>query len=366
MNIRFDDDFDSVVNIKVLGVGGGGGNALDYMISSGIKNVEYISINTDVYALKNSKATQRVQIGAKLTKGRGAGNKPEIGQRSAEESREEIAAALKGANMVFITAGMGGGTGTGAAPVVAEIARELDILTVSVVTKPFMFEREQKMKQAEKGIANLRSHVDSLVIIPNERLLVGAEKPLTMKESFALSDEVLWKAVKSISDLINVVGYINLDFSDVTTIMKDAGIAHMAMGSGSGKNKSEEAANEVISSPLLETSLAGAGKILANIVMSEDVLSDEVDTLSKLITEAAQPDAEVIIGAVFDETLEDEILVTVIATGFENDESCGEDGEVTDADDDADNPFANIKQNTDTASDDDSFTEIMKLFKDKS
>ena len=357
MNVVIDDELESDVNIKVLGVGGGGGNALNCMITSGIRNVEYISINTDAQALRHSKATMRIQIGAKLTKGRGAGSKPDVGERSAQESREEIQAALKGASMVFITAGMGGGTGTGAAPVVAEIAREMDILTVGVVTKPFQFEREQKMAQAERGIEELKKHVDSLVIIPNERLLAGADKPLTMKQSFALADDILWKAVKSIADLIQIEGYINLDFADVSAIMKDAGTAHMAIGVGSGKNKAEEAAHQVISSPLLETSIAGATGILINIVMSEDVLSEEIDTATSLITEAARPNANVIFGTVFDETLEDTIQITVIATGFEENQG-GKSAVV-----DTTSLFGKVSPLN--ANDDDGFQEIMQLFKDK-
>ena len=274
-----DNETEPVVNIKVVGVGGGGGNALNCMVSTGIKDIEYISVNTDAMALRSSKATAKIQIGTKLTKGRGAGNKPEIGERSAQENREEIAAALKGANMVFITAGMGGGTGTGAAPVVAEIAKEMEILTVAVVTKPFLFEREQKMKQAEAGIEELKKHVDSLIVIPNEKLLLGSDKPLTMKESFALADDILKTGVKSISDLITENGFIHLDFADVSSIMKDAGYAHMAIGHGAGKDKASEAANAVISSPLLETSISGATRVLVNIVMSEDVLSSDVDIL---------------------------------------------------------------------------------------
>lgn len=309
--------FDPLVNIKVVGVGGGGGNALNCMVNAGIKNIEYISVNTDAAALRTSKATVKIQIGAKLTKGRGAGNKPEIGERSAQENKDEIMAALKGANMVFITAGMGGGTGTGAAPVVAEIAKELDILTVAVVTKPFKFEREQKMAQAERGIEELKKHVDSLIVIPNERLLVGTEKPLTMRESFALADDILKTGVQSISDLIVEDGFINLDFADVSSIMKNAGYAHMAIGHGSGKDKASEAANAVISSPLLETSISGANRLLINIVMSEDVLSTDVDTATKLISDAAASGVEIIFGTSFKEELQDEILITVIAAGFD-------------------------------------------------
>ncbi|MDE6730744.1 MAG: cell division protein FtsZ, partial [Oscillospiraceae bacterium] len=315
----YEEAFEPDVNIKVIGVGGGGGNALNCMVDSDVSDIEYVTINTDAKALKNSKAATRIQIGAKLTKGRGAGNQPEIGQRSAEENIEEIQAALKGADMVFITAGMGGGTGTGAAPVVAKAAQEMGILTVAVVTKPFAFEREQKMRQAESGIAELKKYVDSLIVIPNERLLVGLEKAPTMKESFSLSDDILKTGVKSISDLIVEEGYINLDFADVATTMRGAGYAHMAVGYGSGKDKAQEAAKAVISSPLLETSIAGAKRLLINVAMSEDTLASDVDTASKMITEAASPDVQFIFGAAFKEDMQDEMKVTVIAADFADD-----------------------------------------------
>lgn len=321
----YEDAFEPDVNIKVIGVGGGGGNALNCMVASGVQDIEYIAINTDAKALNNSKATTRIQIGAKLTKGRGAGNKPAIGQQSAEENKEEIEAALKGADMVFITAGMGGGTGTGAAPVVAKIAQEAGILTVAVVTKPFAFEREQKMAQAEKGIMELKKYVDSLIVIPNEKLLEGMDKPLTMRESFALADDILKTGVKSISDLIVEEGYINLDFADVSTIMKGAGYAHLAIGHGSGKDKAKEAANAVIASPLLETSIAGAKRLLINITMSEDILSSDVDNATKMITDKAADNVEFIFGTAFKEDMQDEMTITVIAAGFdeETDDSEG-------------------------------------------
>lgn len=321
----YEDSFDPQVNIKVVGVGGGGGNALDCMVQADVKNIEYIAVNTDAKALLNSKAPTRIQIGAKLTKGRGAGNRPDVGRQSAEENRDEISNALKGADMIFITAGMGGGTGTGAAPVVAQIAQELGILTVAVVTKPFAFEREQKMAQAERGIETLKKYVDSLVIIPNERLLVGVDKPLTMRQSFAMADDVLKTGVKSISDLIVEDGYINLDFADVSTIMKGAGYAHMAIGHGAGKNKADEAASAVISSPLLETSITGAKRLLINIAMSEDVLSAEVDAATQKITETAAPGVEVILGTAFKEDMSDEMVITVIAAGYEESDSQIED-----------------------------------------
>ena len=316
----YEEALEPDVNIKVIGVGGGGGNAVNCMVDSGVNNIEYIAINTDAKALNKSKATTRIPIGAKLTKGRGAGNKPEIGQKSAEESRDEIETHLKGADMVFITAGMGGGTGTGAAPVVAKIAQEMGILTVAVVTKPFLFEREQKMRQAEAGTAELKKYVDSLIVIPNERLLVGIDKPLTMIQSFALSDDVLKTGVKSISDLIVEEGYINLDFADVSTIMKGAGYAHMAIGHGSGKEKAKEAAEAVISSPLLETSISGAKRLLINIAMSEDVLSSDVDAATKKITDTAADGVEFIFGTAFKEDMQDEMTITVIAAGFGSDE----------------------------------------------
>ncbi len=316
-DFNYEEAMEPDVNIKVIGVGGGGGNAVNCMVDSGVSNIEYIAINTDAKALNKSKATTRIPIGAKLTKGRGAGNKPEIGQRSAEENRDEIEAHLKGADMIFITAGMGGGTGTGAAPVVAKIAKEMDILTVAVVTKPFLFEREQKMAQAEKGIAELRKYVDSLIVIPNEKLLDGKQQ-LTMKQSFSLSDDVLKTGVKSISDLIVEEGYINLDFADVSTIMRGAGYAHMAIGHGSGKDKAKEAANAVISSPLLETSISGAKRLLINIAMSEDILSSDVDAATKMITDTAAEGVEFIFGTAFKEDMQDEMTITVIAAGFDD------------------------------------------------
>ncbi len=319
-DFNYEEALEPDVNIKVIGVGGGGGNAVNCMVDSGVSNIEYIAVNTDAKALNKSRATTRIPIGAKLTKGRGAGNKPEIGQRSAEENRDEIESHLKGADMIFITAGMGGGTGTGAAPVVAKIAKEMDILTVAVVTKPFLFEREQKMAQAEKGIAELKKYVDSLIVIPNERLLVGLDKPLTMMQSFALSDDVLKTGVKSISDLIVEEGYINLDFADVSTIMKGAGYAHMAIGHGSGKDKARDAANAVISSPLLETSISGAKRLLINIAMSEDILSSDVDAATKMITDTAADGVEFIFGTAFKEDMSDEMTITVIAAGFDDED----------------------------------------------
>ncbi|MBO4876972.1 MAG: cell division protein FtsZ [Ruminococcus sp.] len=336
-DFNYEEAMEPDVNIKVIGVGGGGGNAVNCMVESDVSNIEYIAINTDAKALNKSKASTRIPIGQKLTKGRGAGNKPEIGAKSAEENRDEIEAHLKGADMIFITAGMGGGTGTGAAPVVAKIAKEMDILTVAVVTKPFLFEREQKMAQAEAGIAELRKYVDSLIVIPNERLLVGYEKqPLTMKQSFSLSDDVLKTGVKSISDLIVEEGYINLDFADVSTIMRGAGYAHMAIGHGSGKEKAREAANAVISSPLLETNISGAKRLLINIAMSEDILSSDVDTATKMITDTAADGVEFIFGTAFKEDMQDEMTITVIAAGFDEDKDGDSFGSVTNVSDEED------------------------------
>ena len=312
---------DSVVNIKVIGVGGGGNNVVNRMVKTGTKGVDFIAVNTDKQALAVSSATFKIQIGEKLTNGQGAGSDPEVGRKSAEENRTQISKALEDADMVFITAGMGGGTGTGAAPIVADIAKELGVLTVGVVTKPFRFEGMRRMKQAEGGIAELRNKVDSLVIIPNERLKLATDQKITMVNAFEIADDVLQQAVQSISDLIKNTGFINLDFADVSAVMKDAGRAHMGVGRAAGKNKAEEAARMAISSPLLETSINGAKGVLINVTGSMDIGLEEVETAANLVQEAAHPDANIIFGAAFDETLEDEIRVTVIATGF--DESKG-------------------------------------------
>ena len=308
---------DSVVNIKVIGVGGGGNNVVNRMVHTGTKGVDFIAVNTDKQALTMSAATYKIQIGEKLTQGQGAGSDPEVGRKSAEESRTQIAKALEGANMVFITAGMGGGTGTGAAPIVADIAKEQDILTVGVVTKPFRFEGSRRMKQAEGGIAELRNKVDSLVIIPNERLKLASDTKITMQNAFEIADDVLQQAVQSISDLIKNPGFINLDFADVSAVMKDAGRAHMGVGRAAGKDKAEAAAKMAISSPLLETSINGARGVLINVTGSMDIGLEEVETAANLVQEAAHPDANIIFGAAFDDSLEDELRVTVIATGFD-------------------------------------------------
>ena len=307
---------ENVVSIKVIGVGGGGNNVVNRMVRSGVKSVEFIAVNTDKQALTSSSAGYKIQIGEKLTHGQGAGSNPDVGRKSAEESRNQISKALEDTDMVFITAGMGGGTGTGAAPVVAEIAREQGVLTVGVVTKPFAFEGRKRMTQAEKGIEELRSKVDSLVIIPNERLKYATDQKITFANAFEIADDVLRQAVQSISDLIRDTGFINLDFADVSAVMKDAGLAHMGVGRAAGKGKAEEAARMAISSPLLETSINGARGVLINVTGSMDMGLEEVEQAASLVQDAVHPDALTIFGATFDEELDDEMRVTVIATGF--------------------------------------------------
>lgn len=321
MSFELDNNFDNVVQIRVIGVGGGGGNAIDRMVTSGVKCVEFVSVNTDRQALLRSKATQKIQIGEKITHGKGAGSKPEVGTKSADESRDAIAAAIRGSDMVFITAGMGGGTGTGAAPIVAEIAREQGILTVGIVTKPFEFEGKRRMMQAEEGICALREHVDSLVVIPNERLKYVSEQRITLANAFSVADDVLRQGVQSISDLILSPGLVNLDFADVTAVMRDAGYAHMGVGRASGKDKAEAAANMAICSPLLETTIDGAKGVIINITSSPDIGLDEIETASAMITAQTDEKANIIWGAAFDETMDDEMSVTVIATGFSTPES---------------------------------------------
>ena len=319
MALMLDEELDeNVTTIKVIGVGGGGDNAVNRMVSDGLQGVEFIAMNTDQQALAKNHASVKVQLGSKLTKGRGAGADPEIGQRAAEESKDEIANALKGSQMVFITAGMGGGTGTGAAPVVAEVAHDLGILTVGIVTKPFSFEGKRKMGLAEQGIANLLMHVDSLIVIPNERLKMISQEKITLMNAFQAADNVLRQGVESISALINVPAFINLDFADVRSIMKDAGYAHMGVGSAKGAGKAENAAKAAISSPLLETSIAGAHGVIINITSSPDIGLEDVETAAGLITQSAHPDANIIWGTAFDENLSDEMRVTVVATGFDN------------------------------------------------
>ena len=314
---------DSVVNIKVIGVGGGGNNVVNRMVKSGTNGVEFVAINTDKQALNVSSATYKIQIGEKLTHGQGAGADPDVGRRAAEESRSQIAKALENTDMVFITAGMGGGTGTGGAPIVAQIAKEIGILTVGVVTKPFGFEGPRRMRAAEVGITELKENVDSLVIIPNERLKYATDQKITFANAFEIADDVLRQAVQSISDLIKDTGFINLDFADVSTIMKDAGMAHMGVGRAAGKGKAEEAAKMAISSPLLETSIEGAKGVLINITGSVDIGLEEVEQAATLVQQAVHPDALTIFGATFDESLDDEIRVTVIATGFDQAPAAG-------------------------------------------
>ncbi|MBU7005612.1 cell division protein FtsZ [Phosphitispora fastidiosa] len=315
--LEFEIDMDQFANIKVIGVGGGGGNAVNRMITAGLKGVEFITVNTDAQALYMSEAQHKMQIGAKLTKGLGAGANPEIGQKAAEESREELAKALNGADMVFVTAGMGGGTGTGAAPIVAEVAKEIGALTVGVVTKPFTFEGRKRLTQAEGGISNLKNKVDTLITIPNDRLLQVIDKHTSIVEAFRIADDVLRQGVQGISDLIAVPGLINLDFADVKTIMTETGSALMGIGIASGEKRASEAAESAISSPLLETSIEGARGVLLNITGGSSLALFEVNEAAEIIAQAADPEANIIFGAVIDESMEDEVRVTVIATGFD-------------------------------------------------
>ena len=310
-----DDTPDEIVSIKVIGAGGGGSNAINRMIAGGMANVEFIAVNTDKQHLYHNKAPVKIQIGDKLTRGLGAGGRPEVGEKAAEESRDEIAAAIKGADMVFIAAGMGGGTGTGSAPIIAKIAKEGGVLTVGVVTKPFKFEGKRKMTQADEGIEKLRANVDALLVIPNEKLKEVFEN-VTLANAFNEADNVLRHGVQSISDLITQQGVINLDFADVTTVLKDAGFAHMGVGRASGKNKAEEAANMAINSPLLDTSIKGATGVIINFTASPDIALEEVDAAANIITSAASEDVNVIWGVAFDNEMQDEMQITVIATGF--------------------------------------------------
>ena len=305
--------------IKVVGGGGGGGNAVNRMVDAGIRNVEFVAINTDKAALYNSKANTKIQIGDKTTAGKGAGANPEKGRAAAEESKDEIAAAIRDADMIFLTAGMGGGTGTGAAPVVAQIAKELGILTVGIVTKPFGFEGRKRMAQAEEGIAALREQVDSLIVIPNERLKFVSEQKITLKNAFEIADDVLRQGVQSISELINVTSMVNLDFADVTQVMKDAGYAHMGVGISNGRDKAEIAAQKAIHSPLIETSMENARGVIISIIGSEDIGLEEVEQASTIISDMAHPDATIIWGAQLDPMLEDEMRIIVVATGLGDD-----------------------------------------------
>lgn len=311
-------DGKSPVSIKVIGVGGGGNNAVNRMISSGtcIDDVEFININTDIAVLRRSQASLNIAIGERITKGRGAGANPELGEKAADESIDEITNAIKGADMVFITAGMGGGTGTGAAPIVAKIAKQLEILTVAIVTKPFSFEGQKRRVQAENGIEKLAEHVDSLIVIPNDRLQMLTDKKITFLNAFQEADDVLRKGVQSIVELITMDGIINLDFADVSAVMSNAGLAHMGVGTAKGKDKAEQAARMAMSSPLLETNISGARGIVVNVTASADIGLEEVYAAISMITDEAQSDATVIFGAAVDPSLEDEMKITLVATGF--------------------------------------------------
>ena len=350
MSFEVAEELENVVQIKVVGVGGGGGNAVNRMVTAGVRGVEFIAINTDKAALYLSKANQKIQIGDKTTSGMGAGGKPENGRAAAEESRDEIAAAIRSADMIFITAGMGGGTGTGAAPIVAQIAKELGILTVGIVTKPFAFEGKKRMTQAEAGIAALREHVDSLIVIPNERLKFVSEQKITFKNAFDIADDVLRQGVQSISELINTTALVNLDFADVKSIMLDAGYAHMGVGVATGRDKAEQAARTAISSPLIETSMDNARGVIISITGSEDIGLEEVELASSIISDMAHPDATIIWGAQLDETLDDTIRVTVVATGLGDDKK-----------DDA-NDLASFL-NSGSNDDDEAYGDVMSFFK---
>lgn len=321
MNFDYDASLDSGAKIKVIGVGGAGNNAVNRMVSEDVKGVDFVAVNTDKQALHRCAAPGKILIGEKLTKGRGAGANPDVGKNAAEENLDDIKKILDGTDMVFITAGMGGGTGTGAAPIVARIAREMNILTVGIVTKPFGFEGKRRMDQAEVGIESLREFVDSLIVIPNERLKQVTDERITLSNAFSIADDVLRRGVQSISELISVPQFINLDFADVTAVMKDAGNAHMGVGSATGKDKAVLAAKAAISSPLLETSIEGATGILICITASPDIGLEDVDIASQMVANEAHPDANIIWGAALDPSLEDEMRVTIVATGFQKDKA---------------------------------------------
>lgn len=308
---------DGTATIKVIGVGGAGNNAVNRMVESGIRGVEFISVNTDRQALQESKAGTKIQIGEKITRGLGAGANPDIGAQSAEENKSEIADVLRGADMVFVTAGMGGGTGTGAAPIVAAAAKEMGILTIGVVTKPFTFEGKKRLSQAERGIESLKGKVDTLVVIPNDKLLQIIDRKTSIVDAFKMADDVLRQGVQGISDLIAVPGLVNLDFADVKTIMLNTGMAHMGIGRASGENRAEDAAKQAIQSPLLETSIEGARGVIINITGGSDLGLHEVNTAAELVQRSVDPEANIIFGAVIDESMGDDISITVIATGFE-------------------------------------------------
>ena len=316
--LNFDVEMDNFAKIKVIGVGGGGNNAVNRMVEAQLKGVEFIAVNTDKQALYTSKAEYKIQVGEKLTRGLGAGANPEVGKKSAEESKDEIIKVLEGADMVFVTAGMGGGTGTGAAPVVAQLAKEMGILTVGVVTKPFAFEGKVRMKNAEQGIKDLKTKVDTLITIPNDRLLQIVQKNTSMLEAFSIADDVLKQGIESISDLIAAPGLINLDFADVQSIMKEKGLAHMGMGKAQGENRAIEAATQAIQSPLLETSIKGAKGVLLNITGGANLGLFEINEASTLVQESCDSEANIIFGATIKEDLKDDLVITVIATGFED------------------------------------------------
>ena len=309
---------DGAATIKVIGVGGAGNNAVNRMLDLGIKNVDFIAVNTDRQALQKSKANTKIQIGEKITRGLGAGANPDVGAQSAEESKQEITEVLRGADMVFVTAGMGGGTGTGAAPTVAGLAKEMGILTIGVVTKPFTFEGKKRLAQAERGIESLKGKVDTLIVIPNDKLLQVIDRKTSMAEAFMMADDILRQGVQGISDLITVTGAINLDFADVKTIMQNTGMAHMGIGFASGENKAEDAAKQAIQSPLLETTIEGARGVIINVTGGIDLGLQEVNTAAELIQRSVDPEANIIFGTVVDESMNDEIQITVIATGFDD------------------------------------------------
>ncbi len=360
---EIDTDENRIVNIKVIGVGGGGGNAVNRMVKCNIKDVDFVAINSDKPALAKSAATQKVLIGEKTTKGMGAGAKPEVGMKAAEESREAITDILQGTEMVFITAGMGGGTGTGAAPIVAKIAKDMGILTVGVVTTPFGFEGKRRMTQAQEGINELAQYVDSIMVIPNENLKLVSKEKITLLNAFDIANDVLRQGVQSISDLVNATGLVNSDFADVTEIMKDAGYAHMGVGRAKGKDKAEVAASQAISSPLLQTSIDGARGVLLNITASTDIGLEEIDAASSVVMESVHPDCEIIWGANFDEDLEDEMIITVIATRF-GDEGPKEMKSLT-ANKAVEPPTETVApaSTTFTPNDDDAFDDIVNFFR---
>ena len=364
MAYEMDNEFEDVTNIKVIGVGGGGGNAVNRMVQAGLTGIEMIAVNTDKQTLAFSKATQKIQIGDKLTAGRGAGARPEIGKKAAEESQDAIKDMLNDTQMVFITAGMGGGTGTGAAPVIAEIAKEMGILTVGIVTKPFAFEGKIRMEQAEAGIAELAGHVDSLVVIPNERLKQVSDQKITLANAFQIADDVLRSGVKSISDLIIRPALINLDFADVTAVMKDAGHAHMGVGTASGKEKAEQAAQKAISSPLLESTIDGAKGIIISIVASEDIGLEDIDVAAGIVRAAADENANIIFGVDLNPDMEDEMTVTVIATGFGNDAN-GMPKKPTVAADDEIKPLDDISSTSTGIDPDDGYIDFLDIFNNK-